>query len=56
MTQQEIMEDYKVSATITDGEGNEWVIAQKWEHEKHFDLALFHKESGSRGSFRIMKH
>ena len=46
-------EKYIVGHSIKDGDGNEWVIAQKWVHEKWTDLALLHKSSGERSSLRV---
>ncbi len=33
---------------------NGWVVGRIWEHDKHFDLAMY-KEGEPVGSFRIMK-
>ena len=47
--------DIRVGSIIKDTAGEEWVVGRIFEHEKHFDLALTHKETRRSGELRVQK-
>jgi hypothetical protein len=46
---------YRVANHITDPSGNEWVVAQIWEHPKHWDYALLNVATGEHGDLSEVK-
>lgn len=47
--------DIRVGSVIRDHLNQELVITRIWEHEKHFDLEIMHKETRARGCLRKIK-
>lgn len=43
----------RIGGIIQDGNGNEWVVAKKFDWDDYSDLELFRRTDGKRGEARI---
>ncbi len=44
----------QIADTIKHENGEEFIIAQSWEHDKHTDFLVINRKTGVKGSLRIL--